>query len=390
MKTLKFDSVGGASGDMVLGALVDLGVDVTWLTEQLKTLPIEVFSLKEKQVEQLGLHGTKIDVSVQDHDHPHRSFRDIRTMIEASALSDGVKRRAVEVFSCIADAEGHVHNKPPEEVHFHEVGALDSIIDIVGCCCALEKLNVDGVAVGMLPLGSGTVECQHGTYPVPAPATAQILQGFPTVQTQETCELVTPTGAALLTVWRSAENPPAGSRMVKSGYGFGSRTLMHRPCALRATLFETDDISEVSDTCLVLESNMDDTIPELIGALCSQLFAAGALDVFTTPVQMKKQRSGTVLTVLCRPADRLTMLDLIFRESTTFGVREYLVQRTKLARRFETVETSFGSVRVKKGIWQGSEVTFAPEMDDCVQCANERKVPVREVYEAAAQAVRKE
>ncbi|MBN1269519.1 MAG: nickel pincer cofactor biosynthesis protein LarC [Kiritimatiellae bacterium] len=392
MKILQFDSVGGASGDMILGALFDLGADKAGAEQALASLALEPFRIEAAPFGSHGLHGTRVTVRLlgekrhtDEHGHEHgRRFSEIRELISRSALPETVKGNCISVFTRIAEAEAAIHAVPVDEVHFHEVGALDSIIDIVGSCLALEELGVEAVAVGPLPLGRGTVTCRHGVYPVPAPATVRLLEGFPVVQTEEPHELVTPTGAALLTTWRTLDAPPAGSRIVRAGYGFGHHTLGGRPNVLRAVLLEKGTAEEAS--CLVLESNIDDTVPELLGALMGRLLEAGALDAFTTAVQMKKQRPGTLLTVLCRPEQREALLDLIFRESTTFGVREYVTQRTMLERRFAEVQTPYGAVRVKIGTWRGQDVTVAPEMDDCIKRAKEKDVPVRQVYEAAAKA----
>jgi len=265
---------------------------------------------------------------------------------------------------------------------------VDSIVDIVGACLARHELGIEQVVVDPLPLGSGTVHCAHGVYPVPAPATLELLRGFPVAPSDEAGELVTPTGAALLMAWRTLDRVPAGCRLVQAGHGFGHRTLQHRPNLLRAVLFETGACADApqTDEGLLLECNLDDTTAELIGALTVQLMAAGALDVFTSAIQMKKQRPGTLLSVLCHAAEKPALLDLIFRGSTTFGVREHAVQRTILARRFEQVTTPFGAVSVKIGAWRGVDVTRAPEMDECVALAQQHGVTARAVYEAASHA----
>lgn len=396
MRILQFDSVGGASGDMILGALINLGVDRDRLQTQLESLPLDPFTIEVAAASDHGLQGTRVTVHVGAHEHPdhhehgghhgHRTLVDIRRIVQESGLSDGVKRSSMAVFQRLAEAEARVHGTSPDDVHFHEVGAVDSIVDIVGGCLALECLGVDEIMVKPLPLGAGITKSQHGTIPVPAPATVELLVDFPVVQTQEQSELVTPTGAALLTTWRTQEQVPAGARVAAVGYGLGHRVLGTRPNLLRAILFETTPTAETSDECLVLECNLDDTVPELIGALFGRLLAGGALDVFTTPIQMKKQRPGILLSVLCMVARREELLDLIFRESTTFGVREYVVQRTMLARRHVDVTTRYGTVRVKVGTWKGEPITQSPEYEDCVRCAETEGVAVRAVYEAAQHA----
>ncbi len=392
MKTLHFEPVGGASGDMILGALIELGVEAQFLHDELARLPIGPFEIRADPAREHKMRGTRVTVSIPKpdrHDHPERRLSDIRDLISNSPLPAAVKEMSLKVFTRIGEAEAKVHGTPIDQVHFHEVGALDSIIDIVGCCLGLHRIGADAVAVGPLPQGRGVITCAHGTFPNPAPATVELSRGHPIVQTDEPFELVTPTGAALLTTWKTAEAPPPGSRAARTGYSFGHWKLERRPNLLRATLFDSSDQSDPSDSCLVLECNIDDTTPELIGSLAQQLMEAGALDAFTTAVQMKKQRPGTLLTVLCKPERKPALLDLIFRESTTFGVREYPVTRTTLERRFEEVGTPYGHVRIKIGRWKGADVTFAPEMEDCMLRAREKSVPVRAVYEAASQAAAK-
>ena len=305
-------------------------------------------------------------------------------MLEGSRLLPAVRAGSLAVFRRLADAEARVHGTTPQRIYFHEVGAVDALVDIVGACLAREWLGADSVSVGPLPLGSGTVSCAHGLLPVPAPAVAELLRGLPVQADDEPFELVTPTGAAILSAWRTAGGIPDGSRLAGIGYGLGQRRLHHRPNLLRALLFEkAESDGGLHDACLALECNLDDQTPELTGALAARLLEAGALDAFLTPIQMKKQRPAALLTVLCRPDRREAMLDVIFRESTTFGVRESLAQRTILERRHKTVETPFGPVRVKIGRWRGADVTASPEFEDCAQAAARAGVPVRRVIEAA-------
>jgi len=378
---------------MILGALIGLGVPVKELNEELKSLQVDPFEIIVEDVVEQGISGVRARVEVQEHHHhPHhhgehhhhhgRHLSTILKLINASDLPESVKQNASAVFQRIGEAEAAIHNVDIEKIHFHEVGAMDSIIDIVGCCLALHKLGVCGVSIRSLPQGHGTIECAHGTYPNPAPATLLLLQDFPTEPVDEPYELVTPTGAALLTAWRTAETPEAGSRAVATAYSFGHRRLRHRPNLLRATLFELKD-DKTAEECLVLECNLDDMTPELVGCLFDQLLDTGALDVFTTPVFMKKQRPGILLTVLCTPGEREKILALIFRESTTFGVREHLAKRTVLERSFECVNTPFGEVRIKLGKRYGAVVTASPEIEDCRKCASEGGVPVKNVYDAA-------
>jgi uncharacterized protein (TIGR00299 family) protein len=401
MKVLRWESVGGASGDMILGALLDLGVDAVALERELKKLHAGDFSLRVESVVRDGLRGTlcRVDIPPEPHHHhhhdhghghthahaPHRGLREIEALLQGSTLPEAVKTDSLQVFRRIGEVEARLHGTTVEHIHFHEIGAVDSIVDIVGCCLARHWLGVEAVTVGPLPQGVGTIACAHGVFPNPAPATVDLLQGLAVVQTDEPHELVTPTGAGLLAVWQQQHAAPAHGQVLAAGYGFGQRTLAHRPNVLRAVLLDTAAVASAT-RAHVLECNLDDTSPELIGALSERLLAAGALDVFTTPVQMKKQRPGIVLTVLAESAHRATLLDLIFRESTTFGVREYEVERTVLARRQVEVETPAGRVRIKIGTWRGQDVTFAPEFEDCRARAREAGCAVREVYERALQA----
>lgn len=389
MRIVYFQGVGGASGDMILGALAALGADMDAVRAAVASLAAGPIRIRCEPFASHGLNGLRATVEADGHHHGagghghgHRGLAEIRAMIAGGALSERAREWALAAFQRLGEAEAAVHQVPLESVHFHEVGALDSIADIVGGCVALDRLGADAVCVAPLPVGSGTVECAHGVYPTPAPATCRLLEGMPIVVTPEPVELVTPTGAALLATWRSLERPPPGARMLRSGYGFGQRTLQSRPNALRATLLESPAADLPGAECLVLECEVDDTIPELVGALVPRLLEAGALDAYVTPVQMKKQRPGVLLTVLAEVEQREALLDLVFRGCTTFGVREHLVTRTMLDRRIERVTTPFGDIRVKIGSWRGEDITRAPEMDDCLAAAAAAAVSVRAVYDA--------
>jgi len=338
-QTLHFESIGGASGDMILGALVGLGISVDELNEELKSLKVDPFEIVVDEVVEQGMSGVRAKVVLHehhhhhhDHDHGHHHGRHLSTilkLIDESELPASVKESASLVFQRIGEAEAAIHGVDIEKIHFHEVGAMDSIVDIVGCCLALQKLGVDAVSIRGLPQGHGTIECAHGTYPNPAPATLRLLEGFPVEDVDEPFELVTPTGAALIATWRTAEVPRVGSRAVKTAYSFGHRKLNGRPNLLRAALYEVgedDALGEAAvwpghesrglgsrlhgveegdrvegcvgrgprprlseDEVLMLECNLDDMTPELVGCLFDQLLDAGALDVFTTPIFMKKQ-----------------------------------------------------------------------------------------------------
>ncbi len=420
MRHLHLECIGGASGDMILGALVELGVSRDELKDALSSLPVGNFDIVAEPAESRHITGVRLSVVVEghaeaaepadpvdshphshlhphshehghdhghdgEHRHEHHALSDIVAMLEASALPPPVIARALAIFRSLGQAEAKIHGVPVEDIHFHEVGAADSIIDITGSCWALERLGVQSVSVGPIPLGHGAIRCAHGVYPNPAPATIELIHGLPVTQVDEPFELVTPTGAALLAGWRTTDKVPSGSVLVKAAYSIGRRVLHHRPNVLRASLYEAVESAE-HDTCVMLECNLDDTTPELVGVLMDEVLAAGALDVTCSPVTMKKQRPGLVLSVLVEPSRREVVIDRIFRGSTTFGVREYTVQRTKLARRFEAVDTPYGLVNVKVGTWKGEVITRSPEMSDCQRIAAEKGVSVRAVYDAARRA----
>jgi uncharacterized protein (TIGR00299 family) protein len=386
---LHFDSVGGASGDMILAALIDLGVAPAALNDALAGLGAGPIRIEAERVEERGLQGTRVTVRVPAEAHPHPRHLDaITRLIRGSSLPERVRTLSLRVFERLAEAEATIHHTTPDRIHFHELGALDSLADVVASCLALDLAGAAEVSVGPLPLGHGTVTCAHGVLPVPAPATVELLRGLQAAPSDEPFELVTPTGAALLSTWRTREAPPDGARLEAAGYGVGHRRLERRPNLLRALRFSAPTTDgAAAELCLELQTNVDDASPEWIGALLPRLLAAGARDAFITPVQMKKQRPGVLLTVLCAPEQRAALLNVLFTESTTFGVREHLTRRTVLERRVVEAATPYGAVRVKIGRWQGRDVTRAPEYDDCLRVAEAHGVPVRAVYDAALAAL---
>jgi uncharacterized protein (TIGR00299 family) protein len=317
-------------------------------------------------------------------------------LISKSPLSDWVKKKSIAVFQRIADAEGKIHGKPPEQVHFHEVGAVDSIVDIVGTAIALEMLGKPRVLAAPVVEGTGWINCAHGRFPIPAPATLAILgaRGVAVTQCDEPHELVTPTGAALLAEFAESFAPMQGLVAEKIGFGLGTRVNKTRPNVLRAVLgTETSNIEHRTsnaqsydwekDTIAVLETNLDDISSEILGNFVERAFAAGALDVFHTPIQMKKNRPGVLLTVLCAEADADKFSEMILRETSAFGVRRHLAERRKLRREFMTVKTPFGEVTVKLGKLNGKVVQAAPEFESCRKIAEQAKVPLKQVYDAA-------
>jgi len=447
MRTLYLDIFSGISGDMFLGALIDLGVDGRQLERELAKLHLGGYHLHISRGQKAAIAGIKFDVHVTDeeheedhahshshaghehshdhepeasehHHHPHhehdehahehhqhgshhehdhahgRTFSRIRLLILEAGLSDWVKQKSVAVFQRIANAEGQIHGVPSEEVHFHEVGAVDSIVDIVGACIALELLGKPRVLAGPAVEGTGWIDCAHGRFPIPAPATLAILgkRGIPLSQSDEPHELITPTGAALLAEFAESFGPMRNLIAEKIGFGLGQRDNKTRPNVLRAVLGETSEGVGAHDwqidTIEVLEANLDDLNPEILGHFIEKALAAGALDVFYTPVQMKKNRPASLLTVLCAEADADRFCELILRETSTFGVRRSLHERRKLAREFAKVQTPYGEVTVKLGKLDGRIIQTAPEFESCRKVAEQAGVALRQVYEAANRAMK--
>jgi uncharacterized protein (TIGR00299 family) protein len=442
MKTLYLDIFSGVSGDMFVAALLDLGVDAHQFEHELEKLHIDGYHLHIARKEKSGIAGVKFDVHLADHhdhghdhghshhhddhhhhhdhghshshahehshehehqhshehDHHHhgenRTFGEIKELISKSPLSDWVKKKSIAVFQRIADAEGKIHGKPPEQVHFHEVGAVDSIIDIVGASIALEMLGKPRVLSAPVVEGAGWIDCAHGRFPIPAPATLAILgaRGIAVTQCDEPHELVTPTGAALLAEFAESFGPMHGLVAEKIGFGLGTRDNKTRPNVLRAVLGTSNTQHPTSnlqshdwetDTISVLETNLDDISAEVLGNFMERALAAGALDIFHIPIQMKKNRPGVLLTVLCAEADADKFSEMILRETSAFGVRRHLTERRKLRREFTTVKTPFGEVTVKIGKLDGKIVQAAPEFESCKKAAEAAKVALKQVYEAA-------
>lgn len=471
MKTLYLDIFSGISGDMFVAALIDLGVDAQQLESEVAKLGVGGYHLHVARKEKSGIAGIKFDVHLDaghahSHSHPHphpqpagripgrtapkqssdtgrilnasfgkftppsaapssgheephehthaveRNFAGISEIISSSDLSDWVKEKAIAVFNRVAIAEGKIHGKPPDLVHFHEVGAVDSIVDIVGACIALELLGKPRVLAGNVQEGTGWVKCAHGRFPVPTPATLAILgaRGVSVSQCDEPHELVTPTGAALLAEFVESFGPMQNLVAEKIGFGLGTRDNKTRPNVLRAVLgevkAETSNVEhrtpniEVppdhsalptprsaldweTDTITVLETNLDDINSELLGAFMDKALAAGALDVFHTPIQMKKNRPGILLTVLCAEADADKFSELMLRETTAFGVRRSLAERRKLQREFVRVATPFGEITVKLGKLNGDIIQAAPEFESCRIAAEKSGAPLKSVYETA-------
>ena len=391
MRIAYFDCFSGVSGDMTLGALLACGADETELRERLGALNVPGYELHIRRVTRQGITATDVDVHLNEAEQGHgRHLSNIAAILDSSALPPGVRQKALAIFTRLADAEAKIHGTTREQIHFHEVGAVDAIVDIVGSCLLLDMLGVERVVTSSIPCGHGTIKCQHGIMPVPAPATMELLQGFPVHSVDIKGELVTPTGAALLTTLSdptTAGKMPA-MRVLTSGFGAGKKQFKpDMPNLLRVILGETEEAAIGEDktpqTVAVLETNLDDQNPEGFDLLMERAFAAGALDVFFTPIQMKKNRPATLLTVLCPPDKADALAALLFRETGTFGIRAREQRRYTLTRSWRTVATEFGDIRLKAGTWLGEEVTVAPEYEDCKRAALAHDVPLRRVYEAA-------
>ena len=445
MKTLYLDIFSGISGDMFIGAMIDLGADSHKLEHELEKLKLDGYHLHVARKQKSGIEGVKFDVHLgdhhehshdhshehhHDHDHPHehhhghdhghghhhdeadhdhhdehddsRNFSEIKELISRSKLSAWVKQKSIAVFKRVAEAEGKIHGLPADEVHFHEVGAVDSIVDVVGACIALELLGKPRVLAAPVVEGTGWVKCAHGRLPVPVPATLAILgaRGIGLTQCDEPNELITPTGAALLAEFAESFGQMENLAAEKIGFGLGTRDNETRPNVLRAILGRTLESSLLTvprpkqakawtpamdwetDRIAVLETNLDDINAEILGAFVETALAAGALDVFHTPIQMKKNRPGVLLTVLCAETDAEKFSELILRETTAFGVRRHLAERRKLRREFVEVKTPFGKITVKIGRLGGKVIQAAPEFESCKKAAAKAGVPVKQIFEA--------
>jgi pyridinium-3,5-bisthiocarboxylic acid mononucleotide nickel chelatase len=459
MKTLYLDIFSGISGDMFIAAMIDLGVKPESLESELRKLKLEGYHLHVERKQKSGIDGVKFDVHLEgehdhdghhhhahDHGHSHthghshsksiltmifgpgehshehehghshehtRDFSQIKQLINESGLSQWVKEKSLAVFQRIAVAEGKIHGKPPEQVHFHEVGAIDSIVDIVGAAVALELLGRPRVLASNVVEGTGFVKCAHGRFPVPTPATLAILgaRGVAISQCEEPHELITPTGAALLAEFVEEFGPMQNLVAEKIGFGLGTRDNKTRPNVVRAVLGngsgatgqvsgENTALQHVTpgtshsapaldwetDRIAVLETNLDDVSSEILGSFVENALAGGALDVFHTPIQMKKSRPGVLLTVLCTEADADRFSELLLRETSAFGVRRTVAERRKLQREFTTIKTDFGDVTVKLGKLNGKVIQAAPEFESCRKIAEQAKVPIKQVYDAAIRA----
>ncbi len=381
MRVLYVDMTAGISGDMTLGALADLGVPVSLIQETVDDLPIEHVDIVERQVQQSGLRAVKIDVR-PSQPGPVRTFANIRSIIEDSDLKDSVKQRGLQIFQTLADAEGKIHGKQPDQVHFHEIGAADSIVDIVGTALGLDWLEADEIHASPVPLGTGMVKTKHGVLPVPVPAVVEILRGVPVYSSGIPTEIVTPTGAAILKTCVDQFGPLPPMELEAVGYGSGYKEL-GIPNILRVLVGTAMTEVNVRERALLITTNIDDMNPELYEYVMEKLFAAGASDVWLAPIQMKKTRPATSLHVLVPPAQVEKVKEIIFEETNTLGLRVSEVEKEALERDFLQVDTGYGEVRVKVGRMGDRVVNLAPENADCQAIARSSGIPLKEIYDLA-------
>ncbi len=390
MKIAYFDCFSGASGDMILGALIDAGFSQEKLNEELKKLSVDNYEINSKKVLRAAITGTKFDVSIKEdtiHDEHHRkrTLKDISRLINESSLSESVRKESIKIFENLANAEAKVHNTLPEEVHFHEVGAIDSIVDIVGAVIAFDSLKIRNIYYSPIRTGTGFVKCHHGQFPIPAPATVELLKGHHVTGTNIQRELTTPTGAAILTTLGVNVETCPEITLQQVGYGAGSHEIPQIPNLLRVMIGETITVCEQDEVWMV-ETNIDDMPGEHFGYLLEKILDAGALDGYITPVQMKKSRPGTLISIIVDDACLSKVERLIFEQSTTFGIRKYRASRKKLHRKLVDVETEYGMIKVKVGVLNGCIKNITPEHEDCRKIAEERGIPLKLIYNTAMNA----
>ncbi|TLD40512.1 MAG: hypothetical protein JETT_3236 [Candidatus Jettenia ecosi] len=389
MKIAYFDCFSGISGDMTLGAFVDAGLDLAVLKERLGQLPIHGYELSAEKVKRTGISGTKVHVIISQkdkhthkhhsHHHSHYNFSDIQTIIEKSNLHHDIKKDSIRIFHRLATVEAKVHNTSIEEVHFHEVGAIDSIVDIVGSVIALKYTGIEKIYFSPIPTGHGYTICEHGTFPVPPPAVAELLKGHLLKSVDIAKELTTPTGAAIVTTLGEGIHTIPEMRILRVGYGAGSYHDSTIPNLLRVIIGEITPGTE-ADEMWVVETNIDNMSGEILGYVMDKLFEAGAVDVYFTPIQMKKERPGIIISALV-PERNLSSVELVlFDQTTTFGIRKYKVIRTILTREFKEFDTRFGKIKVKIGKFHEDIKSFSPEYEDCKRIAEEKGIPLKHVY----------
>ena len=396
MKIGYFDCFSGAAGDMIVGAALDAGVSSDYLRNELGKLGLENVRVEIEKVIKKGISATsfvpKVSKSHHDkEDHHHRNLSMIVEIIKGADISQFVKRRSCEIFQRLARAEAKVHNTTEDKIHFHEVGADDTIIDVVGACVCLEKLGIEKLYCSPMVVGSGMVKCEHGILPVPAPATAELIKGIEILPSEAKFELLTPTGAAILTTLAERFGATPAMRISQIGYGAGHHDVPGAANVLRLMVGESGQDgqgADVDEIC-VLQANIDDATGELIGYVTEKLMEEGSLDVYCTSIMMKKNRPGTQITVLCKPGMASDMESILFRQSSSFGIRRHMCRRSILPRKHEAVETRYGTIRMKVGYFNGLEVTIAVEFGDCELAARKHNVTVKEVISASLAAYQK-
>lgn len=396
MKVLYYDCFAGISGDMNLGAMIDLGVDTAYLKKELLKLPVHGYLLKVEKDIRKGITGTRVQVIIDDHHqhlpddhhshgqghhhHHHHAFGEIKQLIADSSLDEPVKDRSLAIFTRLAEAEAKIHSKPLDEIHFHEVGAIDSIVDIVGAAICLNYLAPDAVHCSTIELGGGSVYCTHGIYPVPAPATAELVKNMPVRKGTVDYEATTPTGAAILAAFTDTFTDKFNFKILKTGYGIGSKDSTI-PNVLRVFLCETAKDAETETVpSSIIECNIDDMNPEFYDYIIDSLFSAGAKDVYITPIIMKKSRPAVKLSILCNPEAENRVNEVLFLETSTIGLRKYSIDKTMLERKIEHIATRYGEVRVKSAFYQGVCIKSKPEYEDCIKIARSHGIPISQVY----------
>jgi pyridinium-3,5-bisthiocarboxylic acid mononucleotide nickel chelatase len=380
MKILSYDCFSGISGDMNLGAMIDLGVDKTYLTDELNKLNLEGWELLAEKSQRHGIQGTKVTVRQTRHEHTHRHLSDIEKIINDSNLDNKTKELSRKIFMKIATAEASIHGISIDKIHFHEVGAVDSIIDIVGAAICFNALKVDGVHVSSVELGSGFVNCDHGKLPVPAPATVEIIKNIPVKKGGVDFEATTPTGAAILAVLGTDFSSDFPLKIERTAYGVGQKEHPDVPNLLRVFLGEAIIRTGSGHEALHLECNIDDMNPEFFEYISDRLFKAGASDVFFSNIIMKKGRPGIILNIICETELADSLKTIIFTETTSLGIRTFPFRKDTLVRKFETLPTIYGDVTIKRSFYKEKEVSCKPEYDQCRRIAAERGIPLKEIY----------
>lgn len=379
MKVLFYDCFSGISGDMNLGAMLDLGIEEDFLKEELLKLKLPGWELDIQKDQRHGIYGTRLTVIIKNEDRAHRHLSDIKEILDSSDLDERVKETSLKIFTTIARAEAKVHNTTIDRIHFHEVGAIDSIVDVVGAAICYEKLGVDRLIVGRLELGSGFVDCAHGTLPVPAPATVEILHDIPVSTGGVDFEATTPTGAAIIKSLANEYGGLEGFRILKSAYGIGQKVNPSRPNILRVYLGEMEETSDKGNDSVMMECNIDDMNPEWYNEVIDKLINAGASDAFLTPLIMKQGRPGVKISVLARPEKIDILKDIIFSDTTTLGLRYYEVGKYTLEREYRKVSTPFGELTVKLAYHKNKLVSVKPEHSDCLEISRKEGISLKEI-----------